>query len=382
MPESKPASEPAQGPASGPPGESESARAEVLRAEIGHHNYRYYVLDDPEIPDAEYDRLLAELKALEAAHPELITADSPTQRVGAEPRPEFAQVHHRVPMMSLDNAMTDGDLAEFNRRVTSGLATTEEILYTAEPKLDGLAVSIRFEDGVLAQAATRGDGSTGEDITHNVRTIHSVPLRLIGTGWPRVLEVRGEVYMTRAGFDRLNAEARRAGEKTFANPRNAAAGSLRQLDPRITGARPLSFCAYGWGEVSEDPGDSQLAMLERIAGWGVPVSRELRRVRGLDGCRAYFEELGERRDTLGYEIDGVVFKLDQLAGQVSLGSTAHHPRWAIARKFPPQEALTVVEGVEFQVGRTGAVTPVARLKPVQVGGVTVSNATLHNMDEV
>jgi DNA ligase (NAD+) len=355
---------------------------EALRAAIRHHNYRYYVLDDPEIPDAEYDGLMEGLKALEAEHPDLVTPDSPTQRVGAAPRPEFTEVRHRRAMMSLDNAMDDARLAEFHRSVVEKLKGPNDVLYTAEPKLDGLAVSIRYEDGVLVQAATRGDGTLGEDVTHNVRTIPSVPLRLRGKDWPTVLEVRGEVYMTTAGFERLNALAGQRGDKPFANPRNAAAGSLRQLDPRVTADRPLSFCCYGWGEVSTDPGESQLGMLRRIARWGLPVSRELHQVTGLAGCRAYFEDLGRRRETLGYEIDGVVFKLDRLTDQAALGATAHHPRWAIARKFPPQEALTRVEAVEFQVGRTGAVTPVARLEPVQVGGVTVSNATLHNMDEV
>jgi DNA ligase (NAD+) len=359
-----------------------AVQAEALRSLIRHHNYLYYVLDAPEIPDAEYDRLVRDLQVLEAAHPELVTPDSPTQRVGAEPRSEFTQVRHRLPMISLDNAMDDVELADFHRRVTESLKGGTEVVYTAEPKLDGLAVSIRYEDGALVQAATRGDGTTGEDITQNVRTIQSVPLRLLGEDWPAVLEVRGEVYMAHRGFERLNSEARRRGDEPFANPRNAAAGSLRQLDPRITATRPLTFCCYGWGETSVQPDDSQFAMIQRIAGWGVPISRELRQVRGLDACRAYFHDLGLRRDTLGYDIDGVVFKVDRLGDQAALGATAHHPRWAVARKFPPQEALTVVEAVEFQVGRTGAVTPVARLKPVQVGGVTVSNATLHNMDEV
>lgn len=362
----------------------ESARhsAEALRTQILHHNHRYYVLDDPEIPDAEYDRLFRELQELEARFPDLVTPDSPTQRVGASPRSEFTQVLHRLPMISLDNAMGDPDLAEFHRRVTSGLQRDDGLIYTAEPKLDGLAVSIRYEGGVLVQAATRGDGTTGEDITANVRTIQSVPLRLLGRDWPAVLEVRGEVYLPHQGFERLNAQAAARGDKTFANPRNAAAGSLRQLDPRITAARPLSFCCYGWGEIAADPGASQFAMLQRIGAWGIPISRELRQVAGLAGCRAYFEDLGRRRDSLGYDIDGVVFKLDHLPDQAALGATVHHPRWAIARKFPAQEALTVVEAVEFRVGRTGAVTPVARLRPVQVGGVTVSNATLHNMDEI
>lgn len=357
-------------------------RAGRLRAQIRRHNYRYYVLDDPEIPDAEYDRLVAELRALEARFPELVTPDSPTQRVGAEPLAAFSQVRHRLPMISLDNAMSDHELADFHRRIVAALPGRDPIVYTAEPKLDGLAVSLRYEAGVLVQAATRGDGSTGEDVTTNVRTIHSVPLHLLGDDWPVVLEVRGEVYMTEGGFAGLNADARRRGERTFANPRNAAAGSLRQLDPRITAARPLRFCCYGWGEISAGPGDSQYRMLQRLAGWGIPISKELRLVEGLAGCRAYFEALGRRRHGLAYDIDGVVFKVDRIADQASLGATSHHPRWAIARKFPAQEELTVVESVEFQVGRTGAVTPVARLQPVQVGGVTVANATLHNMDEV
>ena len=357
-------------------------RIEALRAEIRHHNHRYYVLDDPEIPDAEYDRLFAELQRLEAEHPELITPDSPTQRVGAEPRPELGEVRHAVPMISLDNAMNDERLVEFHRRLTVALPELDPMLYTAEPKFDGLAINLRYESGVLVLAATRGDGTRGEDVTHNARTIPNVPLRLLGEDWPEVLEVRGEVYMPRAGFDRLNARLEERGERPFANPRNAAAGSLRQLDPRVTARRPLRFCAYGWGEIAGQTGESQFEMLQRLAGWGLPISPELRRVAGLDGCRDYFEALGRRRATLDYDIDGVVFKLDRLPAQIALGATAHHPRWAIARKFPAQEALTEVEAVEFQVGRTGAVTPVARLRPVQVGGVTVSKATLHNLDEV
>jgi len=370
------------GPVPTPPAAADRQRAAQLRTLIGYHNHRYYVLDDPEIPDADYDSLFQELKGLESRHPDLVTPDSPTQRVGAAPRPEFSQVRHRLPMISLDNAMDDGALAEFHRRVASALTGADAVLYTAEPKLDGLAVSIRYEQGLLVLAATRGDGTTGEEITQNVRTIQNVPLRLLGEDWPTTLEVRGEVYLTHAGFDRLNAHALARGDKPFANPRNAAAGSLRQLDPRITAARPLRFCCYGWGEIASDPGDSQFALLQRIAGWGVPISQDLRQVRDLAGCRVYFEDLGRRRDALGYDIDGVVFKVDHLPDQGILGATAHHPRWAIARKFPAQEALTVVEAVEFQVGRTGAVTPVARLTPVQVGGVTVANATLHNMDEV
>ncbi|MCK7582908.1 MAG: NAD-dependent DNA ligase LigA [Chromatiales bacterium] len=357
-------------------------RVEALRAEIRRHNHRYYVLDDPEIPDVEYDRIFAELQRLEAEHPELIAPDSPTQRVGAEPRPELGEVRHAVPMISLDNAMNDERLMEFHRRLTLAQPELDPVLYTAEPKFDGLAINLRYESGVLVLAATRGDGTRGEDVTHNARTIPNVPLRLLGDGWPAVLEVRGEVYMPRAGFDRLNARLEERGERPFANPRNAAAGSLRQLDPRVTARRPLRFCAYGWGEITGETGESQFEMLQRLAGWGLPISPELQQVRGLDGCRDYFEALGRRRETLDYDIDGVVFKLDRLPAQIALGATAHHPRWAIARKFPALEALTEVEAVEFQVGRTGAVTPVARLRPVQVGGVTVSKATLHNLDEV
>ncbi|HSO81626.1 NAD-dependent DNA ligase LigA [Thiocapsa sp.] len=357
-------------------------RAAWLRTEIARHNVRYYVLDDPEIPDAEYDRLFAELHTLESTYPDLKTPDSPTQRVGAAPLSAFAAVRHRLPMISLANAMSDGELVEFDRRVAAALPGTDPVIYTAEPKLDGLAMSIRYEAGLLVQAATRGDGSTGEDVTANVRTVKSVPLRLVGEDWPAVLEVRGEVYMTREGFARLNRDAAERGERVFANPRNAAAGSLRQLDPRVTATRPLRFCCYGWGELSIDPEECHYAMLQRLAGWGIPISKELQQVEGADGCRAYFDDLGRRRDALPYEIDGVVFKVDRIADQIGLGATSHHPRWAIARKFPAQERLTLVEAVEFQVGRTGAVTPVARLRPVQVGGVTVANATLHNMDEV
>ncbi len=357
-------------------------RVAQLRAEIRYHDHRYYVLDDPEIPDAEYDRLFAELKALEAAYPELITADSPTQRVGGEPRPELGSVRHAIPMLSLDNAMDDPALAEFDRRIRTAFPALDPVLYTAEPKLDGLAVSLRYEQGVLVLAATRGDGTVGEDVTHNARTIPSIPLRLLGGDWPEILEVRGEVYMIRSGFERLNAELERRGERIFANPRNAAAGSLRQLDPRIAAQRPLRFCAYGWGELAAPPEPGQFAMMQRLASWGLPISPELRLVEGLEGCRAYFAELVNRRSTLDYEIDGVVFKLDRIDLQQALGATSHHPRWAIARKFPAQEVMTVVVAIEFQVGRTGALTPVARLQPVQVGGVTVARASLHNFDEL
>ena len=358
------------------------AQAEDLRRQIDYHNYRYYVLDDPEIPDSEYDRLMRELQELEAAHPELITPDSPTQRVGAQPLKEFAEVRHAIPMLSLGNAFSDGEMADFDERVRK-LLNVEQIEYSAEPKLDGLAISLRYEKGVLVQGATRGDGHRGEDVTSNVRTIGAIPLRLLGEGWPAVLEVRGEIFMPKKGFEELNRRARKKGEKTFANPRNAAAGSLRQLDPKITATRPLSFYAYGWGELSvEKLGDSYSDAMAVIKEYGLPVSPELKVVQELQGCLDYFDAMARKRDSLDYEIDGVVFKVNDLQQQERLGFVSRAPRWAIARKFPAQEALTVVKDVEFQVGRTGAVTPVARLDPVEVGGVTVRNATLHNMDEV
>ncbi|WP_457675931.1 NAD-dependent DNA ligase LigA [Thiolapillus sp.] len=359
-----------------------AARVRDLREQIDYHNYRYYVLDDPEIPDSEYDRLLRELQELEAAHPELVTPDSPTQRVGARPLKEFSEVRHKVPMLSLNNAFSDGELADFDERVRK-LLGVEQVAYSAEPKLDGLAISLRYEQGRLVQGATRGDGHRGEDVTANVRTIGAIPLRLRGKGWPEVLEVRGEIFMPRKGFEALNRRARQKGEKTFANPRNAAAGSLRQLDPKVTATRPLSFYAYSWGELSVDNlGDSYSQVMAVIRDYGLPVSPELKVVRGLQGCLNYFAAMSKKRDSLDYEIDGVVFKVDDLAQQERLGYVSRAPRWAIARKFPAQEALTMVKDVEFQVGRTGAVTPVARLEPVEVGGVVVSNATLHNMDEV
>jgi DNA ligase (NAD+) len=358
-------------------------RASELREEIDYHNYRYYVLDDPEIPDSEYDRLLRELQALEARHPELITADSPTQRVGAEPLDAFDEVLHRVPMLSLDNAFSEEEMADFDRRVRDKLDTEEQIVYAAEPKLDGLAISLRYEQGHLVQAATRGDGSRGEDVTHNVRTIPSVPLRLLGEGWPAVLEVRGEVYMPKQGFEALNRRAREAGEKEFANPRNAAAGSLRQLDPRITAERPLAFYCYGFGEIEGGalaPGHS--AGIGKLRAWGLRISPELKQVTGVEGCLAYYQDLAQRREQLGYEIDGVVFKVDRLDLQERLGFVSRAPRWAIAQKFPAQEEMTRLLAIDMQVGRTGALTPVARLEPVNVAGVTVTNATLHNLDEI
>lgn len=365
-------------------------RIHELRAELDLHNHRYYVLDEPSVPDAEYDRLFNELKALEAEHPHLVTPDSPTQRVGGAALAAFSQVRHEVPMLSLGNAFEEDDLRDFDRRVVEGLdlpggdlfAARAAVDYSCEPKLDGLAVSLLYRDGQLVQGATRGDGTTGEDISANVRTVRNIPLKLQGEGWPAVLEVRGEVYMSKAGFDRLNAAQADAGGKTFANPRNAAAGSLRQLDSKITASRPLEFCCYGVGQVSEPFGDSHIGILEKLKGWGLPISRELRHAAGIEECLAYYRDIGERRNDLPYEIDGVVFKVNSLAAQRELGFRAREPRWAIAHKFPAMEELTEVLDVEFQVGRTGAVTPVARLKPVKVAGVTVSNATLHNMDEV
>ena len=362
----------------------------ALRAELDQHNYRYHVLDQPSIPDAEYDRLFHELKALEAAHPELVTSDSPTQRVGSAALSSFTQVRHEVPMLSLGNAFEETDMREFDRRVIEGLdlpagdlfGAGAEIEYSCEPKLDGLAVSLLYQDGVLVRGATRGDGTTGEDISVNVRTVRNVPLKLQGSGWPSTLEVRGEVFMSKAGFEQLNATQLEAGGKTFANPRNAAAGSLRQLDSKITASRPLEFCCYGLGQVSAQIADTHIGNLQQLKQWGMPISRELKLARGIDECLAYYREIGERREALPYEIDGVVFKVNSLASQRELGFRAREPRWAIAHKFPAMEELTELLDVEFQVGRTGAVTPVARLKPVKVAGVTVSNATLHNMDEV
>jgi DNA ligase (NAD+) len=358
---------------------------EALREQIRHHNYRYHVLDDPEIPDAEYDRLVRALQALEAEHPELVTADSPTQRVGDEPIAAFGTVEHRLPMLSLDNAFSEDELRDFHRRVVDRLDIEDgdALAYAAEPKLDGAAVSLLYVDGVLDRAATRGDGTRGEDITHNIRTIDSVPLRLIGRGYPRTMEVRGEVFMPKAGFEAYNEKARAAGEKTFVNPRNAAAGSLRQLDPRLTAERPLDIYVYSVGVVEDgNLPDNHNDVLDRLQDWGLKTCPERRLVEGVEGCLAFYADIGARRESLSYEIDGVVYKVNSFALQRELGFVSRAPRWAIAHKFPAQEELTVVNGVEFQVGRTGAITPVARLEPVFVGGVTVSNATLHNIDEL
>ncbi len=365
-------------------------RIAALRQELDAHNYRYYVLDEPSVPDAEYDRLFRELQALEAEHPELVTPDSPTQRVGGEALGAFGEVRHEVPMLSLGNAFEDEDLRAFDRSVQSGLGLSggdlfgggAEVEYSCEPKLDGLAVSLLYENGQLVRGATRGDGATGEDISANVRTIRNVPLKLQGEGWPQVLEVRGEVFMPKTGFEELNARQAEAGGKTFANPRNAAAGSLRQLDPKITASRPLEFCCYGIGQVSGELPGTQVAMLQQLKAWGIPISRELKLAKGIEECLDYYRDIGQRRMSLAYDIDGVVFKVNTIEDQQQLGFRARTPHWAIAHKFPAQEELTELLDVEFQVGRTGAVTPVARLKPVKVAGVMVANATLHNMDEV
>lgn len=366
------------------PSDSAAENIQLLRNHINEHNHKYYVLDEPSIPDAEYDRLMRELQALEDANPELITSDSPTQRVGGAPLAGFTEVQHERPMLSLDNAMNADEFAAFYQRVQDRLKTDEPLEFACEPKLDGLAISLLYVNGVLERAATRGDGQTGEDVTQNVRTIKNVPLRLQGNQTPTRIEIRGEVYMPKAGFDAYNDRARENEEKVFANPRNAAAGSLRQLDSRITAKRPLEFCAYSLGIVSDDfdMPDTHSAQLAQVQVWGVRINEEMRVVNGLEEAQTFFTQLGEKRHQLGYEIDGTVFKINSLTLQDELGFVARAPRWAIAYKFPAVEELTVLQDVDFQVGRTGALTPVARLKPVHVAGVTVSNATLHNMDEI
>jgi DNA ligase (NAD+) len=377
------------------------ARVDALRAQLHHHAHRYYVLDAPEIPDAEYDRLFTELQQLEAAHPELATADSPTQRVGGAVLDGFAKVRHRVPMLSIrtETDITEAGALAFDARVRRELGLAEDappVAYVAELKFDGLAISLRYEHGVLVQAATRGDGEVGEDVTQNIRTIGQVPLRLqdgpAGLPVPPVLEVRGEVYMRRDDFEAMN-EAQRVkiaqglkNEKTFVNPRNAAAGAVRQLDPAIARQRPLSFYAYGWGEITppEAGGPSfatQFDLLQALGAWGLPVSAETRRCLGAQQLVLFHREIGGRRDQLPFDIDGVVYKVDELALQQRLGFVTREPRWAVAHKFPAQEQLTTVEAIDVQVGRTGKLTPVAKLAPVFVGGVTVTNATLHNEDE-
>jgi len=354
-----------------------------LKQLINNANYQYYVTDNPEITDSEYDRLFHELKALEQANPELLTVDSPTQRVGGIALDKFDQVTHSIAMLSLDNVFDGAEFAAFNKRVTDWLNTEQQQVFAAEPKLDGLAISLRYEQGVLVQAATRGDGAVGEDVTVNVRTIKTVPLKLQGDNIPEVIEIRGEIFMPKAGFEALNKIQIAEGKKPFVNPRNAAAGSLRQLDSKITATRPLEIYCYGLGEIvgGERP-DSHSEAMRLIASWGCRVSPELQTVTGVDACLAYIDQLGQKRESLPYEIDGVVFKVDNYDLQDRLGFVSRAPRWAIAYKFPAQEEMTLVEDIEVQVGRTGAITPVARLKPVFVGGVTVSNATLHNEDEI
>ena len=354
-----------------------------LRTTLRHHEYLYHVMDAPEVPDAEYDRLLRELRELEAQHPDLITPDSPTQRVGAAPLSAFTQIRHEVPMLSLDNVFDEGSFLAFNKRVQDRLKSTDALSYCCELKLDGLAVSILYENGVLIRAATRGDGTTGEDITSNVRTIRAIPLKLHGDNIPARLEVRGEVFLPQAGFEKINEEARRTGGKIFANPRNAAAGSLRQLDPRITAKRPLTFFCYGVGilEGGELP-RSHLERLQQFKRWGLPVSDRIRICDTPQAVLDFYHKVAEDRPQLGFDIDGVVIKVDSLDLQEQLGFVARAPRWAVAFKFPAQEQMTWVRDVEFQVGRTGAITPVARLEPVHVAGVLVSNATLHNADEI
>jgi DNA ligase (NAD+) len=367
---------------------SPKQRAERLRALIDRYDYAYYVLDQPAVPDAEYDRVMRELRELETEHPELASSDSPTQRVSGEVGAGFEPVQHHVPMLSLDNAFSDEDILAFDRRVRQRLGReaqdreAQEVEYSAEPKLDGLAVSLTYRRGRLALAATRGDGATGENITANIRTLRAVPLQLRGSA-PQEVEIRGEVFMPWEGFRRFNARAEAAGEKTLANPRNAAAGSLRQLDPRITAKRPLAIFFYGvgyWSGPSQP--DSHSATLAQLASWGLRVNPDTQRVRGAAGCLAYYRALAERRAKLAYQIDGVVYKVDRRSDQEALGFVARAPRWAIAHKFPADEEMTVVRDIEFQVGRTGVLTPVARLQPVPVAGVVVSNATLHNMDEI
>jgi DNA ligase (NAD+) len=366
-------------------------RAQALRRRIEDANYRYHVLDDPDIADAEYDRLMRELEALEAEYADLATDDSPTRRVGARAHGGFAEVVHAVPMLSLGNAFeqegeTDREkyreVADFERRIEQTLGRREPV-FSVEPKLDGLAISLRYENGVFVQGATRGDGAVGEDVTANLRTVKAIPLRLRGDDWPRVLEVRGEVIMPRAAFEAFNERARAAGEKPLANPRNGAAGSLRQLDPAVTAKRPLAFFAYAVGRVEDgDLPDTHSATLAKLREWAFPVSPEVSTARGFDGLIAYYRRIGQKRDSLPYDIDGVVYKLDDYEGQEDMGFVSRAPRWAIAHKYPAQEQMTTVEAIEIQIGRTGAATPVARLTPVQVGGVTVTNATLHNADQV
>ncbi|REL35123.1 NAD-dependent DNA ligase LigA [Thalassotalea euphylliae] len=366
--------------------ETAQQQAEKISEQIRQYNHEYYVLDQPSVPDAEYDRLMRELIAIETEFPALKSIDSPSQKVGGEALKAFTQVTHQLPMLSLDNVFSQEEWQAFVTRINDRLASSKTLAFCAEPKLDGLAVSLRYEQGVLVQAATRGDGTTGENITENIRTIKSIPLKLMGTDYPAVLEVRGEVFMPKASFEQLNERAKAKGEKVFANPRNAAAGSLRQLDSKITAQRNLAFYAYGIGYVSDEGqawlAGSHFARLNQLKTVGMPMCPEVKFLANASECEAFYQDILNKRDALSYEIDGTVLKVDDIALQQQLGFVARAPRWATAYKFPAQEEITLLEDVEFQVGRTGAITPVARLKPVFVGGVTVSNATLHNQDEI
>lgn len=358
-------------------------RINELRELLNDYSYHYYVLDQPKVPDAEYDRLFLELQKLEKDHPEFITPDSPTQRIGAKPSSAFKQVKHSIPMLSLDNAFTNEDVLNFDRRIHEKLNSSKEIEYVCEPKIDGTAISLIYENGKLTKAATRGDGEVGEDVLQNVRTIPSIPLKLRGNNYPHILEIRGEIYMPLAGFNKFNAAAIKTGEKTFVNPRNAAAGSLRQLDPKITANRPLSIFCYALGECSDKTLPTKhYEILLKIKKWGLKINAEIRVVKGINACLNYYQSMTQKRHQLPYEIDGVVYKVNDLQLQNELGFISRAPRWALAHKFQAAEEMTKVLNIEFQVGRTGALTPVARLEPIFVGGATVSNATLHNIEEV
>jgi DNA ligase (NAD+) len=356
-------------------------RTKLLCERLHEYNYNYYVCDNPTVPDAEYDRLFKELQSLEAHYPELLTPTSPTQRVGVTPAKGFSTAHHGLAMLSLDNAFSESDVFAFDKRIHERLENTSPIAYVCEPKLDGLAVNLLYVEGQFVRASTRGDGVVGEDISHSVRTISAVPLVLRGSGYPEEMEVRGEIYLPKAGFEKLNAGLRAKGEKTFANPRNAAAGSVRQLDPRVAATRPLTIFCYGVGKADLKT-KHHSEILEHLKSWGFRICPDIKVVQGIEGCLKYYAEIGKKRDNLPYEIDGVVYKVNDIALQERLGWVTRAPRWAIANKFPAQEQITQIHAVEFQVGRTGTLTPVARLEPVLVGGVTVSNATLHNMDEI
>ncbi len=358
-------------------------RLEALKSELNYHGHRYYVLDAPEVPDAEYDRLFHELKALEETYPDLISSDSPTQRVGGVPVSDFASIKHEIPMLSLGNVFDADELITFDERVKDRLKSDSEIEYACEPKYDGIAVSLLYKNGLLERGATRGDGQTGEDITQNVRTIGSIPMRLLGSGYPKTLEVRGEIYMPRDGFNALNKKAIEREEKTFVNPRNAAAGSLRQKDSAVTATRPLEMCAYnvGWYDDGELP-PTHLEILSRLGDWGFLVSNFRRNAQGIAECIEYIDYLGRERMSMPFDIDGIVFKVNDIEIQQTLGFISRAPRWAMAYKFPAQEEMTLLNDVKYQVGRTGAITPVAKVEPVFVGGVTVSNVTLHNRDEI